>query len=114
VTEFHPLAVVHDGVIKVFLGAGSPDRTTSFDAVIDRTDLGDVVGIEVLDLRRQVGGSVRSVPSSGFPRWSYDDEIDALYIHLLDARAQVQVTASGMAALDGSDQIITLEVAATH
>lgn len=85
-----------------------------FDCVIDQTDLGEIVGIEILDLVRQLaGGRAPSAPLAGFPRWSYDEEIDAFYVHLADGRAQVQKSGSCTAYVDQEGQLNALELRVT-
>lgn len=113
-TGFRPSAVVSDGVLTLKLATASGVREVDFDCVIDQTDLGHVVGIEILDLRQQIaGGQAPAPPSDGYPRWSYDAEIDAFYVRVADGRAQVQKAGSGIAYLDGKGQLSVLEVGIT-
>ena len=80
--------------------------------VLDLTDFGDVIGVEVLDLARQLDGGAMDPPrSKGAISWSYDDEIDALYIHVADGRGQVQRTATASAYIDTSGRVVRLEIA---
>lgn len=66
-------------------------RPLDIDCVVDLTDFGEVVGVEVLDVSRQLAGGVVDPPTlQGEIRWSYDDEIDALYVHVADGRGQMQ------------------------
>lgn len=110
-TGFRPSAVISDGVLTLKLTATLGVREIDFDCVVDQTDLGDVVGIEMLDLRQQLaGGRAPTRPFDGFPRWSYDDEIDAFYARVADGRAQVQKAGSGIAHMDVDGLLCVLEV----
>jgi uncharacterized protein YuzE len=114
VSGFKPSAVVSAGVLTLKLATASGAREVGFDCVIDQTDLGDVVGIEILDLRQQLaGGQAPASQPHGFPRWSYDQEIDALYVRVADGRAQVQKAGSGIAYLDPEGYLSVLEVRVT-
>lgn len=113
-TGFRPSAVVSAGVLTLKLTATSGVREVDFDCVIDQTDLGDLVGIEMLDLRQQLGGGrAPTPPFDGFPRWSYDDEIDAFYARVAGGRAQVQKAGSGIAHVDVEGLLCVLEVRVT-
>jgi hypothetical protein len=75
------------------------------------TDFGDVIGGEILDWRRHLSGGVIDVPSpSGQFRWSYDDEIDALYIHVTAGRGQIQMRSTGTVDLDSDQRVLSLGV----
>lgn len=110
-SDFRPSVAVRVGVLTVTLAPTSGVTRVDFDCVIDQTDLGDVVGIEVLDLEQQLAGGRAPVPpSDGFPGWSYDKEIDAFYVRVADGRGQVQKAGSGTAYLDQEGQLSVLEV----
>lgn len=81
-----------------YLRESQSSRLVEIECVLDLTYLGDVVGIEVLDLRKQLGGgSVSSFRAEGKVRWSYDDKIDALYIYIGHGSGQVQRSATATA-----------------
>lgn len=110
-TAFRPSVLISDGVLNLRLGPEAGVREVDFDCVIDQTDLGDVVGIEVLDLRQQLGGGqVPIPPSDELPRWSYDAEIDAFYARVGEGRSQVQKAGSGVAHLNGEGLLTVLDV----
>jgi uncharacterized protein YuzE len=111
VSEFTPRAAVEDGVLRVQLLEAHPARLLDIDCVVDLTDLGQVVGIEVLDLRSQLaGGTVGPLTVNSSIRWSYDDEIDALYVHVAAGRGQVQRRTAAQAGLDSNDRVVELAV----
>jgi hypothetical protein len=79
--------------------------------VIDQTDFGDVIGVEILDLRRQLSGGVVDGPrSSGRVRWSYDREIDAFYVHVLEGNSLVQTPATSKVSLDAAQRVVLMEI----
>jgi hypothetical protein len=112
VTDFTPSSTVRGGVLTVTLSGNRVERRTDFDGVVDQTDFGDVLGLEILDLLRQLGGvATPASPTSGFPCWSYDDEIDAFYVHVQDGASQSQKAVMGQASLDSLGSLVALEVA---
>jgi hypothetical protein len=110
VSDFRPSVTVRGGVWTVSLGAAEGGRQVDFEGIVDQTDFGDVVGIEILDLNRQVEAVAPHSPRRGYPRWSYDDEIDAFYVHVADGPGQVQRVTSGSALVDAAGTLTTLEV----
>jgi uncharacterized protein YuzE len=79
--------------------------------VIDQTHFGDVIGVEILDLRRQLSGGVVGGPrASGRVRWSYDSEIDAFYVHVMEGNSQVQTSATGKVSLDTDQRVVLMEI----
>ncbi len=82
-------------------------RSAGSSCVFDIDDFSELSGVEVLDLRRQLGTvSVHSSPIDGLPRWSYDPEIDAAYFKVSEARAQQQVDGTLTAYIGASDQLV--------
>jgi hypothetical protein len=75
-----------------------------FECVVDMTGLEIVVGVEILDLRRQLQGAtvVPRRDTDGF-RWSYDPEMDAFYLRVKDDSARIQKKARGVGVLDEHD-----------
>lgn len=106
-----PRASLEDGLLTVILIAGEVARRIDFDGVLDQTALGEAVGVEILDLRSQLGdGEVPPAPASGLPRWSYDSEIDAFYVRLADDTAPIQKPFTGAASLDHGGRLVSIEV----
>jgi hypothetical protein len=112
VIEFRPTVKLRNGLLIVYLTINSPSVIeTPFECVIDETDFGDSVGVEVLDLRAQLGtGSLPQSPSTGLPTWSYDEEIDALYLRLHAANGQQQRSGTGLAKVSDLGLISQLQV----
>jgi uncharacterized protein YuzE len=111
VTEFHPHAHTHDDNFGVHLSDAPVADTLKVRCVLDLTSFDEIVGIEILDLRRQLnGGTVAASPSGGPIRWAYDDEIDALYVHVRDGRGQVQRSVAATARLDSAHRVVRLDV----
>lgn len=86
-------------------------RSVEVDCVIDQTDFGDVIGVEIIGLHRQLSGGLIDAPrTSGGVRWSYDNEIDSFYVHVMEGRSQVQTRVTGKVSLDASQRVVLLEV----
>ena len=86
-------------------------RTLQFEGVIDRTDFGEVVGLEVLDFKMQFGDvSLPACIGEDLPRWSYDEEVDAFYLRLTGAMGTLQRSTIGTAALDDAGHVVSLEI----
>ena len=109
---FRPSAHKEEELLVVeLLPLLAPCKVTTFDAVLDLTGLGDVVGFEILDFRRQLNAT--SPPANELvplPRWSYDDEIDAFYVRLAEGTASVQRSVVGLADVDERGRIIRLKI----
>lgn len=110
-SEFQAFAEFRDGVLHVRTLDAEPARSMELRCVLDLNDFGDVIGVEVLDLARQLdGGAMDPLRRKGAISWSYDDEIDALYIHVAEGRGQVQRSAVGSAHLDSSGRVVALAI----
>jgi uncharacterized protein YuzE len=110
-SEFRPRATVAQSVLRVQLWDAIPVRSVDIECVVDQTDLGDVVGVEVLDLRKQLSGGTVLPPSHDSKiRWSYDAEMDALYLHVVDGRGQAQRRSKALAHVDSSGRLVQLDV----
>jgi uncharacterized protein YuzE len=110
-TESFPLAEIADGIMTVRFRESDATKVINITCVVDYTDFGDVVGIEILDWRHQLaGGQIDAPPASGQLRWSYDAEIDALYIHTTDARGQNQRRMTATAKLDAKQRVVIVKV----
>jgi uncharacterized protein YuzE len=111
VSYFRPSAAIDLGVLCFRFFDSPAIRSIDIDCVADLTDFGDVVGIEILDLRGQLaGGMVEPPKSDGDFRWAYDEEIDALYLRVTDARGQVQRSLTAQARLDSLGRFVQLDV----
>lgn len=110
-SDFRSAASIDGGVLLVHLLSSPAARSAPVECVVDLTRLGEVVGVEVLDLKRQLAVPVVEAPESdGGVRWSYDDEIDALYLRITNERGQVQKTAKAEAKLDSLGRLVELSI----
>ena len=110
-TEFQAFADVQGGRLRLKILSTDAVRSSEVQCVLDLTDFGEVVGVEVLDLSRQLdGGTITPPPGSGQITWSYDAEIDALYIHVADGRGQVQRSALANAETDAAGRLVALTI----
>ena len=110
--ESFPRVEIIDGMMSIDFVASDATRSHTVTCVLDYTDFGDPVGIEVLDWSHQLSGGYIDAPSvSGQVRWSYDDEIDALYIHTSNARGQNQQRTTATVRLDASQRVVALLIA---
>jgi hypothetical protein len=110
-TGFSPFTDVEEDLVRVHLLESDPATTVELECVLDLTDFGEAVGLEVLDLAKQLnGGRIDPVRITGRISWSYDVEIDALYVHLADGRAQIQKSVVARAELDNAGRIVQLTV----
>jgi uncharacterized protein YuzE len=106
-----PSVEVSEGNLSISFLDSTPSRSVEVSCVVDLTDFGDVIGVEVLDWRHQLSGGLLDAPrASGQVRWSYDEEIDALYVHVMDGRSQTQLPATAKVSLDSRQRVVCLEV----
>jgi nucleoside diphosphate kinase len=109
--ESMPTVVSADGVISVYFLDSNVTQSIEVACVVDFTDFRVVVGIEILDWHRQLsGGQIGRPSASGQLRWSYDHEIDALYIHTNDGRGQNQERTTCTVRLDANQRVVTVQV----
>jgi len=110
-SQFAPFTSTRAGVLSIRFTESDGVRAMDVDCVVDLTDFGDVVGVEILDLRRQLsGGTIEGSPTGSKIRWSYDDEIDAFYVRLSDGRGQAQRGATCTAHVDSARRVVQLDV----
>ena len=110
-TEFHPFAELRGDVLHLQISGADAVRSFEVRCVVDLTDFGEVVGVEILDLVRQLGGGEMDPPRhKGAISWSYDDEIDALYVHVAEGRGQVQRSLMATAHVDPSGRVVAVAV----
>lgn len=98
--------------LSVELSSAVTDRMATFDCVVDADDLNNVLGIEILAFRDQIGSSPPpALEGETFPRWSYDADSDSLYIRLdKEIRAQKQHKCKGLAFLDKEGVAARVEI----
>ncbi|HZS13234.1 MAG TPA: hypothetical protein VFC09_01420 [Candidatus Dormibacteraeota bacterium] len=103
------VTIAEDQVLICFM-PGDPVQTRAVDCVVDFDDFGVPLGVEVLDFRRQLGKD--SPPESGVdvPSWSYDVEMDALYLRMRAGGAPRQGKVVGTATRDSRGRLLNLVV----
>jgi uncharacterized protein YuzE len=111
-SKFKPFITANDNALIVTVGEGFNDRRENFKGVIDKTALGNIVGIEILDFQKQISVTLPLFQNDhqNFPQWSYDNDIDAFYLRIADGPAPVQVNVVGWADLGQDRSLIALEV----
>jgi len=105
-----PCVEIRGNVLRAALHEGSRFRTAEFECVLDRDDVGDVVGIEILSFRGQLGVAPPPAAKGSNIKWSYDDEMDAFYMRIRQGPAPRQQTAMGRASFDKGGGLTELEV----
>ncbi len=109
--EHIPAVEMRGDSLVVKLAFSTPHSEVSLNCVIDVTSLGEIAGVEILDLRVQLSGLEPEHPSgSGDVRWSYDEEVDAFYLHLLRESAPVQQSATCRVQLDVDRRMVGLAI----
>jgi hypothetical protein len=107
--KLYPSLEIVGETLHVFFSNSEPTRLVKITCTVDLTDFGDVLGVEVLDWSVQLSGAVLSANESDGPlRWSYDDEIDAFYLHLENGRSRIQKTEVALASVDASNNLVCL------
>jgi hypothetical protein len=98
-----------DTIVIRFLDA-EVARTVQVECVIDQTDFGDVVGIEIISFRGQLnGGQLEGAQSAGAVKWSYDEQYDMLWALVMMGRSQVQTSVIATVGLDAAQRVVRLE-----
>jgi uncharacterized protein YuzE len=103
--------IIADEVLKIIFSNSLTLVTREADCVIDQTDFGEVVGIEILDFRSQLsGGSLENSDDYDGIHTAYDNEIDAFYVRIRDDASQVQTTARAEVDLDDKNKVVSLKI----
>lgn len=85
-------------------------RRPSFECVVDWAGLGELIGVEILFFRQQLGAVPPARANSGGVTWSYDEEEDAFYLRLAQGTAPRQQSAKGVACVDGDDLLLAMDI----
>lgn len=110
-TEHYPTVTRSDGLLVVVLASLESSTEARVNSVLDVTAFGDVIGVEILDLRRLTGGFEPAQPSGdAVVRWAYDEEIDAFYLHVSSERASTQRSATCRVHLDVDHHMVALTI----
>lgn len=108
-TAFEPSATLVDETLTVVLTDRKEHTRQSLIAVVDRSYLGDLAAVEILDLQAQAPGAHLPVELVLDPfTWSYDDEVDAALLRLAPQRRQEQIDVDGWVSLSVGRVIIRL------
>ncbi len=105
-----PSVELTDQTVLIRLAEG-PDRIgRPVQAVIDRTGLGDLCAVEILDLAAQLPGvQLPPFPPRGqFPSWSYDTGVDAMWVVLLDDKTHESLDVDGEAFTSSAGDLLSL------
>lgn len=87
-----------DDKLSVELISAVTERVVRFDCVVDADDLNDVLGIEILAFREQIGSAPPPALTQNLLRWSYDADSDSFYMRVADGvKAQKQHACKGVA-----------------
>lgn len=93
--------------------ASSDVTCEQVECVIDVDDFAEIAGIEVEDLRAQLG-LPRPVPMEPIEgnrvRFSYDQTNDVMYVRVGGARAQGQILTDAQVCLDAKHALVRIEV----
>ena len=108
---------------KTYYGIGSKwlsvwltgDRTSQgpdFDCMLDFSETGEIVGVEIFDFCRQLeGATVAPVRSNDEVHWSYDQERDLFYLRIRPQHASNRMKTTGKSRIDSGHRLIGLHVA---
>lgn len=107
-----PTAGIEEGNLVIrFLEESIAATASEIRCMLDSTRIGLVIGVEFLDWRRQTGGGSIAAPSpQAQVRCSYDDEIDALYIHINEERSQIQTWLMASVEMTADRQVIKIQM----
>lgn len=98
------------GTLRVRFEFAPASDASSVPCILDVDDFGELVGIEILDWQKNAGGPVGLSEKAGAAHWTYDDEIDALYVRLRPGSAGIQRKGIAKAHRDAEGRVIELEV----
>jgi len=99
------------GPWTIDLAPGEISREIQCDGIIDLNGLGELVGVEILDFRRQTGAMTPQSGGNALPKCGYDAEIDAFYVRITKGSSPIQKKAKGTVALDAENHMLGVTVA---
>ena len=94
-----------------FAPAAEASKLHPIEIVLDFSEYGDVLGIEIINLVFEVGENALGIIKGSFPvddkgmRYSYDEHSDAFYLRLQPGRSSRQRSVNGSIILDPVGQI---------
>jgi hypothetical protein len=108
---YRPRYRIDRGLLQVWFSGGRSVNRPSFDCLLNVTDAGEFVGVEIPDCRRQLEDvSFPAARADGAFQWSYDAERDIFSVHLGRPGGLVQKDSTGRARVDGQGSILHLQV----
>jgi hypothetical protein len=108
---YRPRYRIHRGTLYVWFGGQQSAERHDFDCLLDVTEAGEFVGVEILDCRRQlVGVTFPPAYASDTTQWSYDAGHDTFHLRLARPDGLVQKKSSGVARVDGQRSFLSMEV----
>ena len=119
----YPTVDLTASTVTVRLSPGQAVRKTPITCVVDFSAFDEPVGIEILGFEEQLGHKPPVDPTSrtqgeesvdAIPRWSYDADVDAFYLHLTNERAPRQREVLGSADLGQDGSILCFRVDLTE
>ena|SRR5437867_2329006 len=114
-TSFVPSVGFVSGCLLLRLDDSEGVYRRPFRCILDRDPFGDITGVEILDIRRQLDGAVvtSSTVTRDF-RWSYDPDVDAFYVHIQrgSSLTPTQESCDGVALVSADNRLVSLEIPA--
>jgi hypothetical protein len=102
-------------VVRVSFAESEIVEERTCEGILDSTDFGDIIGVEILFFRDQLKapppkGSAPPGLGTGLPRCSYDQEVDAFYLRLSEGRSHKQSKVTVRAGIDSQGEVVQLSV----
>lgn len=109
------MTIEGERTVKVSFGESEVVKERTCEGILDSSDFGDIIGLEILFFRDQLKapppkGSAPPGSGTGLPRCSYDQEVDALYLRLSEGRSHKQSKVTVRAGMDSQGEVVQLSV----
>jgi uncharacterized protein YuzE len=115
--SLYPNIVREDEKLDVVFSSSDVSRPEiTVRCVLDFDQFGDVLGIEILNLKDQAGSRCLDVVEEVLKgpvtdlRYSYDDEVDAFYLRMSEGQSVDQKAVDGVLVLNDKGQIASLRI----
>jgi len=95
--------------LKLTFADAATAKQVEFSGTADFNHYGDLAGLEILDMKRQLVGGALPERSPTAPRWSYDESIDAFYVAASEEHSSRQASAHGVLQLSASGVLVAIE-----
>jgi uncharacterized protein YuzE len=109
VTQFVRNAEVGAGVLTINVADRKAAHVVETDCVVDISDAEEAVGLEILGIGPELGRSVTQLSDGGI-HWSYDAEVDAVYVRVGVGRSSSQCEARCLVAVDSVGNVVSIGV----